>query len=100
MERRVEHQRLKRTCFLCLHYCHKREFDENPLVMKTEDYCRFRKENNGLLRLNLTECYKEHGCCLYDPHKIAALDPDFKELETHKQMIDLYEKKYEDPFRN
>lgn len=99
MERRVEHLQLKKNCFACLHYHHTRIYDKtNPLNFKGKDHCGLRQSRNidfGILDAN--DCYIEHECCLYDPHKIAALDPDFQHLKTHKEMECMFEKKYGNP---
>ena len=92
MKRRVEHLLLKRNCFTCLHFAHIREYGENPLNIYSRNHCKLKN-----IELAMEECYKEHDCCLYDPHKVAALDPDFQELETHEQIRKMFEKKYGTP---
>lgn len=97
LERRVEHLQLKKNCFICLHFRHVREQGSNPLKVAVKNYCRLKWDKDGFARLTEEDCYREHDCCLYDPHKVAALDPDFQKLETHEQMTKLYEEKYEKP---
>ena len=96
-EIRVEHLRLKRNCFICLHFRHMRMYNNNPLNFISRDYCYLKQCRNEDCILERDYCYQEHECCLYDPHKLAIFDADLQKAESQSQLSKLYESKYEDP---
>lgn len=89
--------KLKPTCFVCTHFRHRHEREENPLIFSNTNYCAKTGNEESAPALNKDECFKEKDCCLYDMHKVAVYDNDFHSVETEEEMINLFNRKYSMP---